>query len=314
MSGEFLNFETLPEELIIEIISKCSSSDILSSSLVSKRFNNIIKNSSRILNKLTIYFPNIKHPDYYDDIPNCNQMKMSASFISTKAPVECFHSSLTRLTICYATIYGSCLSKMLIYSCNLKYLELIQINYLKESKKLENLPELKNLNLILDESFVRLLKVLKKCEVKSLTLKNYKITEMDELQKFLKNQRKLKELNLINIKINLFYDGRFDKVNFKLEKLRIEKTKIPNNDHFVKFLSNHYESLKCFEILNADIPNFREVLMKFKNLNELNFKLNTYVIDNLPIMKNIMKMTLNRKRILKRWFEKFPNVKRFKNE
>jgi hypothetical protein len=319
-----MSLDTLPVEIITTILSFCQPTDILKSKLVSRRFNDIIKNSPKIIARLTFFFPNDTYQQKYqkhlkdfphgDDIPKCSKMVLRSGVEgATLIPSDYFHDRLTHLKVRNVGVVDIMVEKMLVRSPNLRILEMSEVHFVRDGTKVQTFPEHKNLTVIMRDSSLGILDIIKNCEVKSLALASYELLDVGKLKIFLKNQRKLTELSLIDISCNIFQHNKFDTVNFQLQKLRLENVFIPRDPHFENFLSNHSDSLRTLEVFDCKIVGFGDVLRKLRRVEEISLKVDDKMMKTIPKLDGVKKITIKRTKIPQIWLQKFPNAKKIKN-
>lgn len=315
-----INITTIPEEVLIEIFSYLPTSDILSLSLVCKSFSSIIDNS-KISKILTIYFPNPEDKECFDITRNYTRVQITTNGDPrTTFPTSTFNEHVKFLTIKNVSISGDILSKMLDLCVNLKVLMFDSVHYNGDFHCLAIYgnadPKLKNLKLELIDTDFRILKALKSCKVKSLLLKNYRDHHDDlnvnPLVTFLSKQDELKEIKFMTSCQNFFIHNKLSDVELKLEKLTFNCVFVPKDGSFEKFVSRFHESLTSFEIEDTSVLNIGELLTKFRNLRELKVSINDKILRKFPVLDKVEQLSMKRRRMPRRWFDKYPNLKRLK--
>lgn len=310
----------LPEELLIEIFTYIQPPDLLSLSLTCKTFNNLI-DSTKLYKKFTIYFPNKKFKNFWDTNRKYEKVQITTDGNpQTLIPSASFNENVKKLTITSASITGDILSKMLELCVNLEVARFDNVNYCGDKydpkSKNDEVPKLRNLKLEMVTTDFEILKIFETCQITKMVIESYKLNEEEgnlrALEDFFDHQPDLKELTIQKITQNFFLDKRFKKLNFKLQKLTIREIFVPKDENFGNFLSNFHESLNIFVIEKTIIQNLGDLLRRFKNLEELKLNLEDKVMRNLPILEKVEKLTVSRKRMPKRWLEKYPNLKKLK--
>ena len=310
----------LPEELIIEIFSYLQPPDLISLSLTCKSFNNLI-DTTKLHKKFTIHFPNKKFKNFWQTNRKYEKIQITTDGNpQTLIPSASFNANVRKLTITSASITGDILSQMLELCVNLEVARFDNINYYgdKYFPKIcdDEVPKLRNLQLEMIQTDFEILKIFEFCQVTKVLIEGYKQNveegNLKALEEFFNNQPDLKELTVQKVTQNFFPQNRFKNLCFKLQKLTIREVLVQKDENFGKFLSNFFDSLKTFEIERTVIHNLGDLLKKFKNLKELKLDLEDKVMRTLPKLEKVERLTVSRKRMPKRWLEKYPNLKKLK--
>ncbi|KAG5668366.1 hypothetical protein PVAND_016307 [Polypedilum vanderplanki] len=307
--------ETLPEDVLIEIFNYLSSKDVLASTLVCKRFNDIISNSITLLNKFEVNFNRKKINNEWIGSRNYQKIKIEPqAFLHFLPIVKTIINDVTTLSL--ATIFSNQpgkwppdendIKELLLMTKNLKNLKVkfsrVKIKQNKDKIKLKlNLDSLK---IIGGDEFLLLFH---DCQVKKFSFTTFNYNVSNELKKFLLNQENLEYFDMSSVSCGLFQDNFLLTAKFQLKKIKFGQIPDDEKEIFIKFLIKHEKTLKEFEMNSCD-DKIVEILSKFKNLKCLTINSERKIFPDVK-MDNIEKLTiLQCANFNCDWSEKFPNL------
>lgn len=312
--------ETLPKELLIDILNYLPFRDLLQVSLVCVNFNEIINDSSKLLRKfrLNLNSRTLSDKEWIGSRNYCRVLMRATSSMSLNI-VKSISENLIELRIMYGKMHLRSLTRILIKSSKLKELSIVKLNFISKDVLKEPLPVLK-LNKLHYNGDKVLFRILMESSVKSVSVYSISNTsdEIKYFKKFLKVQKNLESLELssFNEDLKIFEDDELLSVDFRLKKLLINTLKQFDMENFKKFLQIHRKSLNevkilhdgTFEAIKLNYEEIVTVLSQFENLKVLT--LNQLNLSAIPII-SIESLTLQSIKKLK--FDEiclnFPNLK-----
>lgn len=256
--------DSIPEEILIEIFKHLSKRDLLNLTSISKYFNSVIGNYQELFSKIDLCFK------VYNPYWNCTRRYSS---LVVKRFIQDLHlpiidkikNDVTSICIVKWNNDVKILSQLISSFKNIKKIIFKKVQFNVAPEKLENLPELLDINLEFIETDASLLNIFKYCSVKKL---DYDYTprgalDIPEVIEFLKIQRNLEDLTLSGFIVFfggggigkvIFNDNSLSNVEFRLKRLTIRKSPLCPTIHFNNFLKLHTDSLKYVEI--DDVENW----------------------------------------------------------
>lgn len=300
--------DILPKELLHVLFTYLRPSDLFSLSLTCKTFNEIISNSTKLLEDFELQF----------NCRNANNewigsRKYIRCFIDGPVGVNYFYilkkigNDLEDLVINCDDMRVDILKQILLMAENVKNLTVYNASDISEPEDY-GYPFVKyNLKHFYFQGDINVFKLFIECDSECLDVRR---TDDDDyrdvsgLKTFLKNQKHLINLKMeaFNSRCSLFSDEMLTSVDFKLKTLKLKYF----NDggfNFWEFLEHHKDTLELLEAWTVDheiISTFR----RFKNLKTI--KLCSMCSDFSPLysIENLYLKDVNGN-----WSEKFPNTK-----
>ncbi|CAG9804902.1 unnamed protein product [Chironomus riparius] len=315
------NFLHFPLEVILEVFSWCSKSDLLSLTLVCKDFNEVISNCSKLMERvsLTLTPAKVKNNEIWGGIRKYSHVLVQSSHPQKALIFRDNKNYLTNLEIKDIKVRLECLRKTFFKFPYLKHLKLDSICV----RPVDNgyfegpLPAL-DLDTLYLKCDKKILFFLMNTQTKKLTV-NSSLAMPDErlpYKLFLKSQKFLKEFITCGLYVDhpIFDSGQLNQVEFRLEKLVMKnlcEKPVPN---FTNFLENHRESLKEVNITNlAEKGDFCDDVLNhlstFKNLKRLVLTSVDPTFKPMPYVEELLFLRVRAYTNLK-WSDKFLNVER----
>lgn len=275
---ENLQLIHLNDDILIEIFTYLPSEDLLSSTLVCKKFNHLISNSRILLNTFSIKFTESKKKKLWIGSRKYSRIEIkniqNAQFMKIEEIImKSIGESITDLTINCSSNYIEFLWRILLISVNLKNLDLI-VNLKDADVNIPQNPAPKLRLNILRLGFVGIFnklpifeKLFSDCEVKEFVPCH--MCDDNFTYNFIKNQHNLESFHMLEP----FFFNRDDlNFDFKLKTLItpcyiIDKCEV----NFIKFLDSQKDSIEELH-LHKISDNIAKVLNQFTRLRKLNIR------------------------------------------
>lgn len=270
------------DEMFVKIFSFLPSSDILTLTETSVRFEKIISNSILLMRRFPLTtshaletykwrkFSSIILTDYHE----------MSSINRTVSVIDAIQSNLIQLEIGVCDISDLPVLNFILQMCpTVKFVKIFLQNYIYNSKNLiwigatPDYPKL-NLNYLEAVDGLFALDVFSVCSVKKLNIKltcQSNFFDIQDLKKFLLAQSELQSLRLENFNdtFGFFTDQLIEEIKFRLTKLEIICSKELLTPQFYKFLEVHRNSLKTFKVDEIEKLEIFNSLSPIKNSKEL---------------------------------------------
>lgn len=298
-----INFNCLPEDILLHIFKHLYLSDVLKIALTSRRFNSIVNQNFNVLapskHKIKLncwneYREWIGMRKYSSFVIDSTAIARFEQIISTKS------HQITKLSLNFHNdpyIDMEVVRELLIECENIKELRLNLTNVIiNNENSLENLPILKNLESLDFYGQTKYFNLFTNFQFKTLKLRFYDPKDCLEIYKnFLKKQNNLTELKIFGYNTpstsprSLFDDEKLEKVKFRLKKFKISRhpSFFVETESFHKFLLNHRESLTKFSISHSEVN--LDTVQNFQKLKKLkverSFVLMRYTNPNIEHVK-----------------------------
>ncbi|KAG5667205.1 hypothetical protein PVAND_015196 [Polypedilum vanderplanki] len=299
--------EILPKEIFIEIFDFLSASDLLSISLTCKKFNEIIKSSTKISKKFELQFTSKN--------VNCDWIrtrKITRAFIDGSVAKHFLYifanigNEFEEVIIDCYEIDVLILKQILLMFGKLKKLWVYNVIENSEDPRdfKGQLPEL-DLEFLYFQGEIGVFRILKNCKSISLDVRRDYDDEnrnVDGLKQFLKSQNSLENLSLENFDRNSSIFNENLELKFKIKKLKLKYFDDFNTFFFKEFIESQKETLTHLEVSQVH-HDLLALFKKFKHLKNLKIR---NVCSNFDPMPSIE--TLEIKEVDGKWSEKFPKV------
>lgn len=308
---------SMPNEILLEIFSYLSASELIALSTMCRAFNRIISDSV-LVKKLLLNFRQSTKDE--SSIGNRRYTRLNiGSFTPT------LHLTILRDTPIGGDLVSinlrnhkfklESIRKILNETPNVKELSFNRIKLSDVPKVIRQpLPQLKNVDLISTESDSRIYRVLCDCGFEKITISQrfddgfYRFSEFHRL---LKSQTTLKHLSFNGLyKTSLFTDDSLDKVDFHLESFSVTDSIFLRTVHLKTFLEAHSKTLRTMKISKITLCDFSTVLNKLNALTSLS--LATVELGYLETLAKVEELSIEGHKIKDTVLEKLPNVKRLK--
>lgn len=331
----------LPPEILIEIFAYLELSDVSNLALTCRQLSSIV-NDTVIADKFTLKLDESMHTRKWIGIRRYSQVKL-------RTKNGCFQilrgigCDIQRISLKIPNLDSKSLSRILVACPGLKIIELEIMFYHYERMYKKDMPQHRNLEIIVKHTDSQVFEVLKYVQTVRITYTgNYgeQLEEYDNwapnqaytdqqksFQKFLKSQKMLKDLTLINIGSHalIFIDNLLDVVDFRLQSIKLRNFRI-EDVFFFKFLDNHKGSIEKVDIDTLGLSDgFIKFLNRSPKFKEFSFigtlredhqfssvtKLNLNYLGELPDVvrfPNLMELNLQAQGSIK--LEKLTNLKK----
>ncbi|KAL7045258.1 hypothetical protein ACKWTF_002181 [Chironomus riparius] len=313
-----MKMNKLPKNILEQIFCKLSIQDLINISLVCKKFNKIINNSSLILNKFEILISDYeirkwigsrKYQKIY--IEDCREDRL----IEHGNVFKSIHDSVNEVAI--RNLYETDLDNFILFIDqfeNLTKLSIFSLNLYEECGPKFN-KECQGINfkflkyLTFCQSDVSLLKLFMNSQLSFFKISD-DFGDRRILKNFLVEQKELKtlELSYYEQPSDIFNNEEILNVKFKLKKLIIDEEKIEESAFVTlqKFLTIHADTLEFFEVYeeNYTIISYLKDFVNLKTLRIFGGSENIQI--NLPQMMNIEHLILDSK--VDHYWSIFPNL------
>lgn len=317
----------LTEEILIEIFNYLPENDLISLTRTCKAFNEIISNTSKIVQRFCVKFNPLNKNSEWIRRRKYKKIKFSHCdnnlFLRFQVMIDANGSCIKEIEIEECSIEDSSL-KLLLFTCpNVKSLTLIKVNHLTNSNvSYEGNLDLNLIKLKFNETSLEFLEILQNCtQLKEISLAYYAETEIQNaLNGFLITQNDLKVLRLEQKAYDYDYEHsceifkNIEEFSFELENIEFISFYLNRHENlsenFKMFLDNQRESLKSMTLKNSDF----QILMHCRNFEKLTtLRIETEYYNSLngefPYIKNVEMTYANYSSM---WNELFPNIENLK--
>ncbi|KAL7011067.1 hypothetical protein ACKWTF_014074 [Chironomus riparius] len=313
----------LPDEVLIYIFNLFESPDIPNFTLVCKKFNDLISNSTQLMKNFTIRVSNKTNAtDEWNGTRKYSRLIIQKMHKEVPEILEAISNNLILLCINSVSIDATELKKILVNCPKLLRLDLNSLTLNYDDGCFEE-PHLKlDIDSLGWGSDFNILKMFMHCQIKSFYSYRLKTKpgELEACQNFLKLQKKLEKISFIKFDndADIFNDDALNDVEFRLKNLSIKTIREVEIENFKKFLKNHQDSLQHLEMNQflryelAHMINQTEILdcvANFPNLKSLDLYETKLPTVPMPYIEKLRISGMCYDETAVNWSSKFPNVK-----
>lgn len=292
--------DSYPSEVLVNIFKHMHQRDLLSLSLVCKRFDEII-NHYQLIRRIYLKSSNddslmtlrrnysevaVKDLQYYMKSFPPNQLQAFSNF--------------TKLSFDNCEIKLSHLQEIMSRTNSVKFMHFSYVRVCEEkweeAKVWNVLSQLNDVELIFEESDPSLFKIIKNFSFKSIKMRNYGDSSYTQLNDFvltLKTQEHLETLKIGGIFESNLFMVPVGKSNFQLKHFEIDNSDLEEYENVESFLAEHSETIETFSVSDIHRWDPSAAIVKFKKLKSLEIS-NDMKVDYLTEMPSVEILIWNR--------------------
>jgi hypothetical protein len=318
----------LPSELLIAIFSHLPPHDLLTLTLTTSKFNDMISTTSELTSTLTIFFKT-NQDDKTEEIL-ATRRKFRTLIIENFTPLphlKVLNFIAPHIRTIEIRRWNWSLDCRLLYQLfsslpNVKHVKFRKILFhfgAQFSESVKTIGQLESLEVL--ESDSQVFRLFMRTQVRKLVYDyvpsggNFPIPDMI---RFLRRQERLEELTLkgflafFNAGIGrIIFDGeKLSRVKFRLTKLSIIDCPITHTVHFKDFLQLHVNSIRFLQLDNVENWNCANFIDSCERLEvlKINKRHKTFSFDKISTNKSVTVLEVNGP-VDKNFLNKFPNLK-----
>lgn len=307
--------ELLPKEMLFGIFEYLPASDLISLTAVCSAFDEAISNS-KLVKKLLLSFRKLNGED--GSIGRRRYVQLQIGYFKPTyhfSILSDIGAQVVSLTFKNHKFKLDLIRRILVATSNVKTLKLERIrlsdvpNIMKQP-----FPELKQLSLTSNESDPRVYRVMMKCSLKDLRIRQSaqdNFSNFSDLIHLLQTQVHLKHFTLDGFcKTGLFSDDALDETNFQLESFSLKNSTFQRTVHLKSFVEFHTVTLNQFEMCNVALCDFSAVLNQSKQLKVLN--ISNVSLNYLETLETVEELAITGHKVVGKVLCKMPCVQRLK--
>lgn len=238
------HIENLPCEILHEIFSFLSSSELKCVSMVCQNFSSVIEESSKLMRKFFIAITNKKRWDF-KTIAELRRVHQNLVFFDCDnfpdetllRGLQNIGSNVKSLELNYCNLYIDEFLKILSETSHLTSLSLIHSKILEKPQQFLNFEYLTQLKLVESEIELELFENASSLREVHIEINDTNTVDLSSFQKILFRQTKLKSLVMINLRLSNLFDDASQACSFQLDSLNVVNCHFKARENFEDFIA-----------------------------------------------------------------------------